>query len=145
MGDTKKRSVHHIAALCALIGMTLIAIQSFNAAGQQQPSQPTQQTAPTPRPVITMASPEEAAREMNNPRSKWFREAKYGLFIHWGLYAIPAGTWKGQQIPGIGEWIMNRAKIPVKEYEQLRSEERRVGKECRSRWAQDAGREDRTN
>jgi alpha-L-fucosidase len=52
-------------------------------------------------------------------KMKWFREAKFGLFIHWGLYAVPAGTWKGQQIPGIGEWIMNRAKIPVKEYEQL--------------------------
>ena len=50
---------------------------------------------------------------------KWFREAKFGLFIHWGLYCIPAGEWKGQPIPGIGEWIMNRAHIPVKEYEQL--------------------------
>jgi len=54
-----------------------------------------------------------------NPRLAWFREAKYGLFIHWGLYAIPAGEWKGKRIPGIGEWIMNRAKIPVAEYEQL--------------------------
>jgi len=55
-------------------------------------------------------------------RMKWFREAKFGLFIHWGLYAIPAGEWKGQAIPGIGEWIMNRAKIPVGEYEQLASQ-----------------------
>src|ERR1022692_4595442 len=52
-------------------------------------------------------------------RMKWFREAKFGLFIHWGLYCIPAGEWKGQPIAGIGEWIMNRAKIPVTEYEQL--------------------------
>ena len=52
-------------------------------------------------------------------KMKWFREAKFGLFIHWGLYCIPAGEWKGQPIAGIGEWIMNRAKIPVKEYEQL--------------------------
>jgi alpha-L-fucosidase len=52
-------------------------------------------------------------------RLAWFREAKYGLFIHWGLYAIPAGEWKGKRVPGIGEWIMNRAKIPVTEYEQL--------------------------
>jgi alpha-L-fucosidase len=58
-------------------------------------------------------SPERAAR------MRWFREAKFGLFIHWGLYAIPAGEWKGQPIQGIGEWIMNHAKIPVKEYEQL--------------------------
>jgi alpha-L-fucosidase len=52
-------------------------------------------------------------------RLAWFHQAKYGLFIHWGLYAIPAGEWKGKRIPGIGEWIMNRARIPVGEYEQL--------------------------
>src|SRR5947208_11620021 len=52
-------------------------------------------------------------------RMKWFRDAKFGLFIHWGLYAIPAGEWKGQPIAGIGEWIMQRARIPVREYEQL--------------------------
>lgn len=52
-------------------------------------------------------------------RLNWFRAAKFGMFIHWGLYAIPAGTWHGQQIPGIGEWIMYRARIPVAKYEQL--------------------------
>lgn len=52
-------------------------------------------------------------------KMKWFREAKFGLFIHWGLYAVPAGEWKGQPVAGIGEWIMNRAKIPVGEYEQF--------------------------
>ena len=60
-----------------------------------------------------------AQTPQQDARMKWFREAKFGLFIHWGLYAIPAGEWKGQPIPGIGEWIMNRAKIPVGEYEQL--------------------------
>src|SRR5437763_13806019 len=59
---------------------------------------------------------DSAAREA---RLAWFKQAKYGMFIHWGLYAIPAGEWKGQQSLGLGEWIMNRAKIPVKEYEQL--------------------------
>jgi alpha-L-fucosidase len=57
--------------------------------------------------------------EAKQARLAWFKDAKYGLFIHWGLYAIPAGEWKGKRIPGIGEWIMNRAKIPVGEYEQL--------------------------
>jgi len=60
-----------------------------------------------------------AADPAHDAKMKWFREAKFGLFIHWGLYSIPAGEWKGQEIPGIGEWIMNHAKIPVKEYEQL--------------------------
>ncbi|MCD6470245.1 alpha-L-fucosidase, partial [Candidatus Bathyarchaeota archaeon] len=52
-------------------------------------------------------------------RMAWWREARFGMFIHWGLYAIPAGVWKGRCIPGIGEWIMFRARIPVKEYEKL--------------------------
>lgn len=50
---------------------------------------------------------------------EWWREARFGMFIHWGLYAQPAGEWKGEQIPGISEWIMARAKIPVAEYEKL--------------------------
>jgi alpha-L-fucosidase len=52
-------------------------------------------------------------------KMKWFHEAKFGLFIHWGLYAVPAGEWNGKPVAGIGEWIMNRARIPVSEYEQL--------------------------
>lgn len=49
----------------------------------------------------------------------WWKNAKYGLFIHWGLYSQLAGFWKGQEIPGIGEWIMKRMNIPVAEYEQI--------------------------
>jgi alpha-L-fucosidase len=55
----------------------------------------------------------------SHPGLPWFREARFGMFIHWGLYAIPAGEWQGRQIEGIGEWIMNRAQIPVAEYERL--------------------------
>jgi alpha-L-fucosidase len=59
------------------------------------------------------------SREAREARLAWFKEAKYGLFIHWGLYAVPAGEWKGKPVPGLGEWVMNRAKIPVTEYEKL--------------------------
>src|SRR5436190_1380440 len=52
-------------------------------------------------------------------RLAWFRDAKYGLFIHWGLYSVPAGEWKGARSLGLGEWIMFRMPIPVKEYEPL--------------------------
>jgi alpha-L-fucosidase len=52
-------------------------------------------------------------------RMKWWREAKFGMFIHWGLYSIPAGIWKDQEVEGLGEWIMGRADIPVTEYEKL--------------------------
>ena len=54
-----------------------------------------------------------------DPRLDWWRDAKFGLFIHWGLYAIPAGVWQGQEVQGIGEWIMQHARIPVHEYEPL--------------------------
>jgi len=46
----------------------------------------------------------------------WWREARFGMFIHWGIYSVPAGVYQGKEIPGIGEWVMNNAKIPVAEY-----------------------------
>ena len=52
-------------------------------------------------------------------RMQWWRDARFGMFIHWGLYSIPAGEWKGVEYPQIGEWIMKNAKIPVAEYEKL--------------------------
>src|ERR1039457_2881559 len=64
-------------------------------------------------PVAAAQSAPAAAPPSQDARLTWFREAKFGLFIHWGLYAIPAGEWKGQPVAGIGEWIMNRAQIPV--------------------------------
>ncbi|MDR0499325.1 MAG: alpha-L-fucosidase [Holophagales bacterium] len=53
-------------------------------------------------------------------RMDWWREAKFGMFIHWGLYAIPAGEWGGGT--GYGEWILNSAKIPVSEYENFKGQ-----------------------
>jgi alpha-L-fucosidase len=55
-------------------------------------------------------------------RMEWWREARFGMFIHWGVYSVPAGTYKGQKINRIGEWIMNRGKIPVAEYQQFAKE-----------------------
>ena len=55
-------------------------------------------------------------------RMEWWREARFGMFIHWGVYAVPAGVYKGQKINRIGEWIMNRGKIPVAEYQQFAKE-----------------------
>ncbi len=53
----------------------------------------------------------------NDPKMDWWKEAKFGMFIHWGLYAVPAGQWGGQT--GYGEWIMNSAKISRTEYAAL--------------------------
>jgi alpha-L-fucosidase len=55
----------------------------------------------------------ESTLSEQDARMEWWKEARFGLFIHWGLYAQPAGEWKGEEIPGISEWIMARAEIPV--------------------------------
>jgi alpha-L-fucosidase len=97
-------------SLRAAVLVAAVAVSSLGGA----PPAMTQVPAPTPTP--TLPPPNDPARK---ERLAWFLDAKYGLFIHWGLYAIPAGEWNGKRIPGIGEWIMNRAKIPVAQYEQL--------------------------
>lgn len=53
----------------------------------------------------------------HDQRMAWFRDARFGLFIHWGLYSVPAGEWEGKT--DYGEWIMEQARIPVSRYETL--------------------------
>ncbi|MDO4547318.1 MAG: alpha-L-fucosidase [Clostridia bacterium] len=50
---------------------------------------------------------------------KWWRDAKFGMFIHWGLYVLLAGEYKGQKTDNIAEWIMHDLDIPVEEYQAL--------------------------
>ncbi|MGN6508916.1 MAG: alpha-L-fucosidase, partial [Chitinophaga sp.] len=48
-----------------------------------------------------------SAQMSKDERMKWWREARFGMFIHWGVYAVPAGTYKGYPMAhGGGEWIM---------------------------------------
>ncbi|MCJ7582717.1 MAG: alpha-L-fucosidase [Candidatus Aminicenantes bacterium] len=54
-------------------------------------------------------------REQFDARMAWWREARFGLFLHWGLYAIPAGEWEGET--NHAEWILTTAQIPVDQYE----------------------------
>ena len=55
--------------------------------------------------------------EHRNERMAWWREAKFGMFIHWGLYAVPAGEWDGVfKHPGAGEWLQHDRKISIKDY-----------------------------
>ncbi|MEK7474749.1 MAG: alpha-L-fucosidase [Candidatus Coatesbacteria bacterium] len=62
------------------------------------------------------ATPRMETAKQRDARMAWWREAKFGLFIHWGIYSVPAGRWQGKEVGGIGEWIMNNAKIPVADY-----------------------------
>jgi alpha-L-fucosidase len=76
--------------------------------------------AADPRPEPQGPGQETPAQR--DARMQWWREAKFGLFIHWGVYSVPAGTYDGKKIGGIGEWIMNQGKIPVARYAEYTKE-----------------------
>ncbi len=67
-----------------------------------------------------VVSTETAAQR--DARMAWWRDAKFGMFIHWGVYSVPAGVHSGTNVPGIGEWIMNKGKIPMAEYQSFAKE-----------------------
>lgn len=57
--------------------------------------------------------------DINDKKLKWLKDAKFGLFIHWGLYAATEGWYGGKETAGIGEWIAAKETIPNGEYEKL--------------------------
>jgi len=56
-------------------------------------------------------------KKQHDERMEWWREARFGMFIHWGLYAVPAGEWNGKT--EYGEWIRTSAEIPLHEYDKF--------------------------
>ena len=75
-------------------------------------------------PVATPA-PDDLPREteeQRDARMAWWRDARFGMFIHWGVYARLAGTYDGKQIPSLGEQIMGKGEIPVAKYKELAKE-----------------------
>ena len=93
--------LHRVRAM-----MIVLVIASISLAGMAQ----AEPAAPAP--------PNET-KEQKDQRMAWWRNARFGLFIHWGVYSVPAGFWNGKSVNNCGEWIMHAAKIPVKEYEKL--------------------------
>jgi alpha-L-fucosidase len=54
-----------------------------------------------------------------NPRAKWFTDARYGMFIHWGVYSGAEGYWKGEKLRNdndYAEWLQYRNCIDKEEY-----------------------------
>ncbi len=88
---------------------TTLLLASSTFAIPQTPAAP-----PTPHPNPSIQDTETPAQR--DARMEWWREARFGMFIHWGLYSIPAGEWHGQRTTHIGEWIMNDLSIPVADY-----------------------------
>src|SRR5215208_2724948 len=60
-----------------------------------------------------------ASMKNHEQRIQWWREGKFGMFIHWGIYSLPGGEWKGRKVSGYAEHLMRKEKISRKEYLDL--------------------------
>jgi alpha-L-fucosidase len=100
---------------CRSIAITLLLAATSSIHAQLESDKPFTQAVKHAVPAIQ----ETETPAQRDARMQWWREARFGMFIHWGLYSIPAGTWDGKQIPSVGEWIMNTASIPVADYKAL--------------------------
>jgi alpha-L-fucosidase len=67
--------------------------------------------------LVNMAFSQMEKKEDRDKRMEWWRDARFGMFIHWGLYSIPAGEWKNETHHG--EWIRNTAHIPLEVYDKF--------------------------
>src|SRR5579859_5792331 len=85
-----------------------------------------------------LRAPAETAAERDQ-RMAWFREARFGLFIHWGVYSVPAGEWGTNT--NFGEWFLEETKMPVSQYEKFAQQFNPVKFDARKwvRLAKDAG------
>jgi alpha-L-fucosidase len=98
--------------------VVLVAVLAA-CSGNPQPANPSSMASTT---HVTAFTPEEvaAAQKEQDQRMAWWREARFGMFVHWGLYAIPAGARNGATHHG--EWIRDTARIPLAEYDQLQAQ-----------------------
>ncbi|ASK65085.1 hypothetical protein CFK39_03735 [Brachybacterium avium] len=67
--------------------------------------------------VAVATAVQQSAQDLER-RQTW-TDARFGLMVHWGLPAIPAGIWHGRQVEGLTEWIQYKARIPLAEYRKL--------------------------
>ena len=64
-------------------------------------------------------NPTQSLQITDEERMEWWTEARFGMFIHWGIYSVPAGFYKGVAQTNSAEWIMNKGKIPLCEYQKF--------------------------
>src|ERR1039457_2484924 len=99
-------------AAAIILAFTLLVPSAF--AQTTNESAPSYSMAPDnspPSPEMQMWQQEFGAT--HDQRMQWWRAARFGMFIHWGVYSVPAGVWRGTNITASGaEWIMNRGRVP---------------------------------
>lgn len=98
----KTRTPRTVVGIAATLGVSL-AFRSFAPASE----------------AVAAPPPFHETAEQHDARMQWFRDAHFGMFIHWGLYSQPAGEWQDKTITGGAEWIQNYLSIPSSQYSTL--------------------------
>lgn len=91
-------------------------IFAFAVAGRCATTDAPEKVAPVPPQESTSAAKDVAIPAGRNARLAWWREARFGMFVHWGVYSSLSGTWNGKAYGGYGEHIQRMAKIPIPVY-----------------------------
>ena len=90
------------AAFLALVVLLSPTVMSLTASAQN---------APTPTAGQSVDPHANETKAQRDARMHWWREARFGMFIHWGLYAVPAGVYNGKPIGSLGR--MDHADAPT--------------------------------
>ncbi|MCE2767651.1 MAG: alpha-L-fucosidase, partial [Fimbriimonadaceae bacterium] len=134
--DIAKGQVVREFAVHAMLGGKLVKIASGTTVGAKKlirlsPVTTDQVVVTSPQSGIRIrlfASPEcgrdfsYETKEQKDLRMAWWRESRFGMFIHWGLYSIPAGSWKGKNYGGASEWLISSAGVAPADWEPLQKE-----------------------
>ena len=121
-----KKTTLTLAAIGLLASIHAHAAETTAPATSPATETPTylKQNKSAEAPVATPA-PDDLPREteeQRDARMAWWRDARFGMFIHWGVYARLGGIYDGKEIPSLGEQIMGRGEIPVAKYKELAKE-----------------------
>jgi alpha-L-fucosidase len=102
-------------SILSLAILGTIAIQPLSVFAEDKPAA----TASIPASVPNTDRYANETKEQRDARMAWFRDGRFGMFVHWGPYAVLGGEYKGKRVGGNPEWIQHTGRIPYKEYEQI--------------------------
>jgi alpha-L-fucosidase len=106
----------------AVLAATVTAVVGVGSAPAVGADRQQQSAAVSASVIPAKDSPELAwwrgSMKTHDQRMKWWREARFGMFIHWGVYSELAGEWHGEPVQGYAEHIMRKCRIPIETYKK---------------------------
>ena len=106
----------------AMAGVSLLTAVTLFAASTNDPAPSFSYSATTDTNNPALMAWQKDFGPSHEQRMQWWREARFGMFIHWGVYSVPAGRWDGTNVTRHGaEWIMNGSagRISMADYQKL--------------------------